>query len=537
MTPVTTAAERGRDEIPPLFDRLGDYLGYHALRHPDRPAFVSAYGRILWRDLPAEVTRVAQAFQSVGIRRGDRVAVCSPPSIQGILCFLACSEVSAMYVGVNPRYTKAEAERLLRHAQPTLLIIIGRAEFTIDDASKDGPDIATLRLDPEDDTADALTGHSRTAEGHPPKQAEQSDVDDPVAIVYTSGTTGRPKGALLTQRALTWNYWHTYRERYVAWLRTPAFFPLNHIAGLGDVGALALVAGGTQHFMERFDAVEVLELIQSERLTYLPGLVTHFQIIFRDANVDVYDLSSLEYIWWGGAMIPMSLLKRLTALCPRASTDFGQTETAGPLVYTPADASLQDKACTIGRPDDAHRVRLADSDGTIAPLGEPGEIQAYGPQLSPGYFMNREATAALYTKDGWLRTGDVAIARPDGYLVMAGRIKEMYKSGGYNIHPAEIEGAIAEHPDVSMVAVVSMPDEIYQEVGWAFVAPQRDTALSPNELASFAHGRLANYKVPKRFIILDTLPRTKVGKIDKPALRADALDELRRAKPGRVAES
>lgn len=238
--------------------------------------------------------------------------------------------------------------------------------------------------------------------------------------------------------------------------------------------------------MERFDPVEVLKLIQSKRLTYLPGLVTHFQMIFRDADVDSYDLSSLEYIWWGGAMIPISLLKRLTALCPRASTDFWTDRNGGSLGLHPG-ASLEDKACTIGRPDDAHRVRLADSDGNVAPLGEPGEIQAYGPQLSPGYFMNAEATTTLYTKDGWLRTGDVAIVRPDGYLVMAGRIKEMYKSGGYNIYPGEIESVIAEHPDVNMVAVVSVPDEIYQEVGWAFIAPQRDATLSLDELASFAY--------------------------------------------------
>jgi acyl-CoA synthetase (AMP-forming)/AMP-acid ligase II len=523
--------------MPPLFDRFGEYIGYHAQRRPDRPAFVSRYGRVLWRDVPAQVARLAKALGHAGVRRGDRVAVCCTPSIQGILCFLACSEVSAMYVGVNPRYTRPEAERLLGHAKPTILIIVGDADSSIGDASTGGHGIAAVRLDPEDDTADALIRDSLTAGEHPSNEVEKSYADDPVAIVYTSGTTGKPKGALLTQRALTWNYWHTYRERYMEWLRTPAFFPLNHLAGLGDIASLAVVAGGTQYFMERFDPVGVLELVQSERLTYLPGLVTHFQMIFRDADVGMYDLSSLEYIWWGGAMIPLSLLKRLAALCPRASTDFGQTETAGPLVYTPMDASLENKARTIGRPDDAHRVRLADPDGNVAPVGEPGELQAYGPQLSPGYFMNPEATTALYTKDGWLRTGDVAIARADGYLVMAGRIKEMYKSGGYNIYPAEIESAIAEHPDVGMVAVVSVPDEIYQEVGWAFVAPQRDAVLSADELSSFAHRRLANYKVPKRFIVLNTLPRTPVGKVDKPQLRAEAFDELHLDTLGRAAES
>jgi acyl-CoA synthetase (AMP-forming)/AMP-acid ligase II len=189
----------------------------------------------------------------------------------------------------------------------------------------------------------------------------------------------------------------------------------------------------------------------------------------------------------------------------------------------PVDASSVDKSRTAGLPRTTHPVRLADEQGRVVPLGDAGEIQAYGPQLSPGYFNDPEASAALYTPDGWLRTGDLAIQRPDGYVEIVGRIKEMFKSGGYNVYPAEIESVIAEHPGVDMVAVVSVPDAVFQEVGWAFISPRRDAQLEPGELRTFVSGRLANYKVPKRFVVSRDLPRTPVGKIDKPRLQAQAL--------------
>jgi acyl-CoA synthetase (AMP-forming)/AMP-acid ligase II len=275
--------------------------------------------------------------------------------------------------------------------------------------------------------------------------------------------------------------------------------------------------------METFDPGSLLKLIERERLNYLPGLVTHFQLLFRDGDVHAHDLSSLEYIWWGGARIPLDLLARLEKLCDRVSTDYGQTETHGPLIYMPVTASSADKSRTAGLPRTTHPVRLADEHGAVVALGQPGEIQAYGSHLSPGYFGDPEASAALYTPDGWLRTGDLAVQRADGYVEIVGRISEMFKSGGYNVYPAEIESVIAEHPGVDMVAVVSVPDELFQEIGWAFISPKRDARLQPEELRTFVSERLANYKVPKRFVVSRDLPRTPVGKIDKPHLRATAL--------------
>jgi acyl-CoA synthetase (AMP-forming)/AMP-acid ligase II len=514
--------------MPPRFERLVDYLRYHAERHAARPALVGPGQRLTWSELSDRTGAVAKALIAHGVGRGDRVAVWTPPAVDGMLAFLACVRIGAIFVGVNPRFKSSELQHLLVDARPRLFL--GAAETSQRDYGKELDAVARWAPETRVVPFDLGTGFYRfVLEG-----ASLSDTvvegatnaiepADPVTIVYTSGTTGTPKGALLTQIGFASNYWHTYRERYMEWLRVPAFLTLNHAAGLGDVAALAVVAGGSQYFMETFDSRALLTLIERERLNYLPGLVTHFHLLFRDADVDAYDLSSLEYIWWGGGRVSLDLLARLEKLCDRVSTDFGQTETHGPLIYMPVTASSVDKSRTAGLPRTTHPVRLADENGQVVPLGDPGEIQAYGAQLSPGYFNDPEASAALYTPDGWLRTGDLAVQRPDGYVEIVGRIKEMFKSGGYNVYPAEIESVIADHPGVDMVAVVSVPDEVFQEVGWAFITPKRDARLEPADLRTFVSERLANYKVPKRFVVRRDLPRTSVGKIDKPRLRADAL--------------
>ena len=432
------------DAVPPRFERLLDYLPYHAEHHAARPALVGPGQTITWSQLPDRTAAVAKAFIANGVGHGDRVAVWAPPSVDAILAFLACVRIGAIFVGVDPKYQSRELEHLLADASPRLLLGAARTsqrayQEDLEIAGTLAPETRVVPFELGTCFAGFVSEGVSVSGAALTNAADAVAPADPVAIVYTSGTTGKPKGALLTQIGFATNYWHTYRERYIEWLRMPAFFTINHAAGLGDVAALAVVAGGSQYFMETFDPAGLLELIERERLNYLAGLVTHFQLLFRGADVNAYDLSSLEYIWWGGAQIPPNLLARLENLCNRVSTDFGQTETHGPLVYMPVNASSADKSRMLGLPRTSHPVRLADEHGEVVPFGEPGEVQAYGSHLSPGYFNDDEASAALYTPDGWLRTGDLAIQRRDGYLEMVGRIKEMFKSGGYNVYPAEIE--------------------------------------------------------------------------------------------------
>src|SRR5579862_7861569 len=366
--PAGVVPEGSTVHMPPRFDRLVDYLPYHAERHAARPALVGPGQNIAWSALLDHVDAVAKAFVANGVRRGDRVAVWTPPAVDGMLAFLACVRIGAIFIGVNPRYKLFEVEHLLADASPRLLL--GAARTSQRDYREELESAASLAPDTRVVPFDLGRGFSElVVEGASvPDEAVENATEavrpgDPVTIVYTSGTMGKPKGALLTQIGLASNYWHTYRERYVDWLRIPAFFTINHAAGLGDVAALAVVAGGSQYFMETFDPSALLKLIERERLNYLPGLVTHFQLLFRDADAEAHDLSSLEYIWWGGAQIPLALLTRLENLCERVSTDFGQTETHGPLIYMPVNASSIDKSRTAGLPRTTHPVRLADENG------------------------------------------------------------------------------------------------------------------------------------------------------------------------------
>ncbi len=516
--------------LPPQFDRLIDYVDHHAERLPRRLALALDDDQYTWSELRETVNRVAAAMLASGIGRGDRVAVWSSPRPQTIVTFLACARIGAMFVGLNPKYQLAEVEYVLHDSTPRLVLAAAeyRGRDLIRELKSITSNIATeiVSLAPASGSPHWQTFADRGATVSADRLARDSKAVhplDPVTIVYTSGTTGQPKGALLTQWGFAHNYWHVFRERAMSWLRIPSHFTINHLACLGDVTALAVVAGGTQYFMEQFDVPALLEMVQRERLTYMPGLVTHYQLLLRGNDVSHFDLSSLEYVWWGGAATTIELMERILALAPRGSTDFGLTETTGPLIFTPVDASLADKALTIGRPSADFPVRLGDADGRAVSRGETGEIQAHGDHLSPGYFGKPDATRELYTADSWLRTGDLAYERDDGYWMMIGRSKEMFKSGGYNVYPAEVEKAIATHPKVDMVAVVSVPDELYQEVGHAFIKPNIGADLTSDELRAHCRRLLANYKIPKQFFVWDDLPRTPVGKIDKPALQKVAI--------------
>jgi acyl-CoA synthetase (AMP-forming)/AMP-acid ligase II len=535
-----TATGSTAAEMPPRFDRLSDFIPHYGERNPERPALVAGERVVSWGELPGRIDDLAAALLRHGVSKGDRVGVWSPPSIEGILVFMACARLGATYVGLNPKYQLDEVLTVLSDSSPK---VVFAAERTADrdyraelaEIPRRGPvcTIVTVNFDKDGTVGtDAFVGE--LAGGHHDAVAELAtrvQPTDPIALVYTSGSSGKPKGALLTQQGFAHNYWRAFGERRMEYLKTPAFFTINHLAGLGDVAAMAFVAGGTQYFMQKFDSEALVSLIERERITYLPGLVTHLQMLVRDVeDLESRDLSSLEYIWWGGALMPPELLRRLQAICPRASTDFGQTETHGPLIYTPQDATIEQKVQTIGRIDDANAVRIYDNDERrVCEPGEPGEVQAHGTQTSPGYWGNPAASAELYTEDGWLRTGDLAMVREDGYVVMVGRLSEMFKSGGYNIYPAEIEAALLEHPAIDMVAVVSVPDPLYQEVGIAFVTLKSRAAITAEELQAHARSKLANYKIPKRFHICEALPQTVVGKIDKPRLKkfaAEGRDDL-----------
>jgi acyl-CoA synthetase (AMP-forming)/AMP-acid ligase II len=450
------------------------------------------------------------------------------------IVFLACARIGAIWVGLNPRFREIECDHVLRDASPTLLL--ARVEDT----------------DLQPWLASAKARHASLREvihvgaapqGEPtfedfctrarrvPAQALREAIaavrpDDTAVLVYTSGSTGRPKGVELMHRGFCQGSEVQLAQFGLKHPRLVVSFPINHVACVGDCCAMILVGGGTILFQERLDPARVLDATAREKCNVLAGVPTMLQLLIAEQRARPRDLSSLELIAWGGAAMPAPQVAELARMGKRLVAVYGLTETTSNVTFTPPDASVTVLAETIGREPPDYPCRIVDAAGTPCPRHVPGELQFFGPYLMKGYWANPAATADAFTPDGWLRTGDVGVRRVDGAIRFVGRLKEMFKSGGYNIYPREIEAALEAHPEVAMAAVVAVPDPLYQEVGWAYVAPRAPRAGLEETLRQHCRAQLANYKVPKRVVIRDSLPVLPVGKIDKAALRIAALREL-----------
>lgn len=539
---------------PPELARISDYPAYYARRTPEAEAAVAGDTRLSYAALDAAVTRCARALLAAGIGRGDRVAMLTTPRTEFLVVFLATASIGAMWVGLNPRYTLEEYRYAIGDSRPKLIVAL--SEF----AGRDyRPELAALMAEhgfverlvllDGDWRAGAgglgafLETGGTVTDAALAQARDRVDPDDPALIVYTSGSTGRPKGAMLTHYGLV----HCCAIQAERWPASPmrvlCNLPVSHVGGVGDTACYALVAGGLCVFMERFDPAGSLEAIERERITFWGQVPTMLQQTVAHADFTRRDLSSLQIVMWSGAAASRDLILALGRTGARLVMSYGMTELTGSVTYSdddiglpgsdPGSAELEILAETIGKPDPRYECRIVGEDGDPAPTGEPGELQFRGRWMMAGYFGRPEATAEAVGANGWLRSGDIGVMRADGNIQLVGRRTEMFKSGGYNVYPREIELAIETHPEVAVAAVVGVPDPDFQEVGWAYVVLEAveegagadpGAGAAPDEAALRAHcrARLANYKLPKRFFIRPALPLLPIGKIDKTALRAEA---------------
>lgn len=298
--------------------------------------------------------------------------------------------------------------------------------------------------------------------------------------------------------------------------------PTNHVGCIVDVQGSTIVSGGMVAYDEKFDPSEMLRLIEELKLTNLQHVPTVLQLIALHPDFDTRDLSSLQIVAWGGAALPKEFVEIYAQRKVRLFTIYGMTETCGNATFSSADDSIELLASTVGRPNPDADVIVADDDGREVPLGEEGEVW-YRHEGKLLYYLNNEsATQQTLTPDGFLKTGDIAVRLPSGHLKLVGRRSEMFKSGGLNVYPREIEIVLESHPAVAIAAVVSIPDETYSEVGAAFVVCEK-TGVTDDELRTWCKERLAGYKVPKSFHIRDEVPLLPIGKVDKQALKKQLL--------------
>jgi acyl-CoA synthetase (AMP-forming)/AMP-acid ligase II len=520
----------GKSVLPGI-SRVSDFVALYAHETPLAEAMVLDELRITYAEFHRRVETVARGLLAAGIRKGDRVATLATPHPDYFITFLASASIGAIWMGLNPRYRTEELKYAVGDAEPALLFartrIAGRS-YREEIAAMRGaaPSIATVvALDAEDGGSGAQDFSSFVADGRGVSDEALAEARaqcggrDPCLLVYTSGSTGKPKGALQHHQSVVAfslgqnRAWPVPRQRFLN------FLPINHIGCVVDVSCPTLAAGGCLVFMEQFSPEGALELMQRERISVWGSVPTVFQMQLALPTFESYDLSAVQLILWEGAALPLPLIRRLREIVPRLATAYNMTEASAITVVRPTD-DLDVLSNTVGLPFEGVEIRLVGADGVVVADGEAGEVQTRSIYNMLGYWRRPRETAEVFTAEGWFRTGDVAERRLDGRYRIVGRIKEMFKSGGYNVYPREVEDVIESHPAVAMAAVVSRPDPRWQEVGVAYVLPRAPVTVV--ELEGLCRERLANYKVPKAFVLCEELPLLPIGKVDKVALRQRA---------------
>jgi acyl-CoA synthetase (AMP-forming)/AMP-acid ligase II len=505
--------------------RIHDLLASHAEALPNSLAAVDDAVRLTYKQLSDKVDMIARALVAYGIKPGDRVATMVPPSLEFWLTYLATTSIGGIWMGLNPRYQLPEYAYLLGDAKPSLVFC--RTEYEdrayCDELQSVGTEIKHfVSFGKPTGRAVAfetfLEKANHTSDNELASRRVAVDAEDIAVIVYTSGTTGKPKGAMLSHRAIM-----SAALCNLCWMSdglesTISVAPINHVGALNNVCMNVFAYGGRIIFYHRVDLEAITQITKDEKLTYMVGSPTSFAMFSSQPDKGMDRLGHYKLIVFGGGATAEALLKPVFDTGVAMFNVYGQTETCGIVTATDAGASTQIMAETFGKPLPGASLRIADAEGNALPIGETGEIQVHGPYCMSGYFGRPEATAEAFTSDGYLRTGDLGVEHLDGNFSFVGRLKEMYKSGGYNIYPVEIELALAEHPSVGMAAVLSVPHPVFQEVGHAFIATD-DPSLDAETLRDFLKPMLANYKIPKSFSFEPELPYLPNMKVDKQALK------------------
>jgi HIP---CoA ligase len=534
VTPVTETSVRGDREwgtIPRLLRSSAD-------RFSAREAIVDVSDgtTLSFTGLAAAAHDAARAFMSLGIERGDRVAIWAPNIWEWVVAALGLQSAGGVLVPLNTRFKGREAAYILGKSRAKALVTITgfldtdyvallRDAVDIESELPDLEAIVVLRGDAPDGTQswpEFLAAGTAVGSAEAGVRALSVEPDDLSDILFTSGTTGNPKGAMLThaQTLRAYRDWSEVvglrdRDRYL--IVNPFFHAFGYKAGW----LASLMMGATVLPQPVFDAEQVLARVPGDRVTVLPGPPTLYQTILNHPARDEHDLSSLRLSVTGAAAIPVELIMRMRKELTFKTiiTGYGLTEACGIATMCRYDDDPETIATTSGRAIPSVDVRIVDEQGTEVRRGEPGEVVIRGYNVMLGYLDEPEETAATIDDEGWLHTGDVGVMDERGYLRITDRTKDMFIVGGFNAYPAEIENLVLRNENVAQVAVVGVPDDRMGEVGMAFVVLRPDAQTTTDELAAWCRSEMANYKAPRYVEIVDELPLNAMGKVLKYELR------------------
>ena len=545
----------GPSSRPLRGETIGECLDETASRFGDRVAVVSRHqvARRSWAELHDDVETAARGLLGLGIATGDRVGIWSPSRLEWVVTQLAAAKVGAILVNVNPAYRPAELAYALRQSGTRMLVAPPRSKASdylaaIAEARRDLPDLERVVVLATVEAGDAAGGE---ATGHPgdmgwddllaaasevvpdalAERAKTLDPDDPINIQYTSGTTGSPKGATLTHHNILNN--GASAADVLGYTELDAVcipVPLYHCFG-SVVGSLAcLCVGATMVFpASTFDALATLEAIAEERCTSIYGVPTMFIGMLEHPRFSAFDTTSLRTGVMAGAPCPIELMKRTVTEMHVAELTiaYGMTETSPVSTMTLRSDDLARRTSTVGTPLPHVEVKIADpASRSTVERGVPGEICARGYLVMEGYWNDPDATSAAIDSAGWMHTGDLGVMDADGYINVVGRSKDLVIRGGENIYPREIEEVLFGHPAVAAAQVIGVPDARLGEEVMAWITWRDGAGASEDELRSYCQERLAHFKVPRYWKVVDEFPMTVTGKVQKFKMREMAIAEL-----------
>lgn len=490
-----------------------------AARRPDAPALTC--GDLTWtfRDLDARSSQTAQALMAEGVRPGDRVGVLARNCPEFYELIYACNKAGAILVGLNWRLSSCEIAAIVADAAPTVIVTGHAGEADLLDATVR----ATVGLKRVVVLGDEYEGWRATAAKVDPGHVGRPD--DVAMLLYTSGTTGLPKGAMLTNRGMSYS-----RRLGEIWGMTGdsvnlVAMPLFHIGGSG-YGSSTMLVGGHTVLMRDVNLPVIAKTMEKHRVTHAFFVPTVLQALIAVPGIEAMDFGSMKLLMYGASPISESLLRNaLQVLSCDFIQAYGMTETSGTVVtlepiYHRLDGTATERLRSCGRALPFAEIRITNPvTEHEVPHGDVGEIWVRSEMVMKGYWKNQKATDETITKDGWLRTGDAAYQDQDGFIYLYDRYKDLIISGGENIYPAEVENALLSHPDVSECAVIGIPHPRWGETPRAIVVPRSGRAPTEAELIAFARQRLAHYKCPTSIVLAETLPRNASGKLLKRELR------------------
>ena len=511
---------------------IGDYLGRRALYSPDDLAVVDAgkapHRSFTYSELNNRANRLANWLRDgAGIEKGDRVAVLAYDGVEYLDTFFACGKLGAIFTGLNRRLHWRELLEQVEKVRPKVLIYSADLAEAVQKIVAETSAIAHY-LHIEGSGIPNSRSYEKTLTDSVVLPVTTDDLreEDIACLIFTGGTSGLPKAAQVSHRMIGWNTLNTIIHDLQHGDVTVNTFPLFHTGGLLVYTTPLLILGGTVVLTRRFDAEQVLELLEEYGATVYAGVPTMYQMMTAAPNWARADLSNLRFCTSGGAALPVSLVEQYRReKGVQFKQGFGMSE-FGPGVFALAPEDAIRKAGSIGRPNFFVDARIVDEQNSPVSPGVVGELVLRGPSLCSGYFNDAEASAAAVDARGWFHTGDLAVMDDAQYFTIVDRKKDMFISGGENIYPNEIEQVLYKHPAVEMCAVVGVPDPRWGEVGKAVVVLKKDRTATEAELLSHMQHFLAGYKVPKSVEFRDSLPTSAAGKILKRVLLGEKESEL-----------